>query len=303
MSWTKLSDDFFRHRKTSRLSNEAILVYLFLLTECAAQETDGEVFAPTVRMAIARFGADHSVYDELVRSDMISQAGDGSLWITNYLEYNPSRSEVQQQRQAKTERQDRWRKSRSASRDADVDALQDSLVDGAVDATQDASLSRERVDPVPVPVPLSQTRPQDIPPSSRRSLGENRTMPTKRGSEPSVAYETYPVGWEDADKLSPGALMKRYQEIYGEEGEGRLSAWLSAARKQVHSQPAYLRPCILGWLRGDDPDPVTVAVSTTSPSPSPYRSINASAAANAEKLRAEHGSVASALSQSTGEQP
>lgn len=110
----------------------------------------------------------------------------------------------------------------------------------------------------------------------------------------------YPVGWEDAETLKPGLLLARYREAEGKVGEERLKAWLAAARKPVQSQAAYLRPCILGWLRGDDPD--SIAIPPPQIAPSPTRSINAAAAAQAEALRAEHGSVAAALESFAGKE-
>ena len=119
-------------------------------------------------------------------------------------------------------------------------------------------------------------------------------MTTKgEGLSETIPETRYLTGWEDAEQLRPSTLLARYREHFGTEGEARLSAWLAAARKPVQSQAAYLRPCILGWLRGDEPDPI-VATTPTFALP-PTRSINAAAAAQAEALRAEHGSVAAAI--------
>ena len=111
------------------------------------------------------------------------------------------------------------------------------------------------------------------------------------------AQGAYPPGWDDAEGLSPGALLKRFREVFGAEGEGRIARWLANAKKPVHAQAPYLRPCILGWLRGDDPDPVA------SPPPRaaclPIHEINAAAAAQAESLRSQFGSVGAALNLTT----
>ncbi|WP_395144437.1 hypothetical protein [Armatimonas sp.] len=146
--------------------------------------------------------------------------------------------------------------------------------------------------PSPFPIPYPQTPAPDIIPQT--PIGPRKTMTTEGSVRNKNSPDArYLVGWEDAEQLSPGALLTRYRDAEGEAGEERLTAWLAAARKPVHSQPAYLRPCILGWLRGEDPDPI--AVPPPQLAASPTRSINAAAAAKAEAIRAEHGSVQAAL--------
>ena len=154
--------------------------------------------------------------------------------------------------------------------------------------------------PSPFPIPYPQTPAPDIIPQTPTGSGMVMTMKGEGLSEkqpeahyPELGSSAYPMGWEDAEQLRPGVLLARYREAEGKAGEERLAAWLSAARKPVQSQAAYLRPCILGRLRGDDPDPI--AIPLPKPASSPTRSINAAAAAKAEAIRAEHGSVQAAL--------
>ena len=332
MPWLKLDDAFFDHEKILDRSKDAKLLHLAALTYCAARSPHGVLSPAAVRVCAAKVDTQNSeeVVTELLLANLwetvppdspLQPVPPGSFQIHDFNVYNPTPEQAEatrvfrreeDRRRADAERQRNKRERERQGRPPDdyearlaesearhAHNVTESVTQGVTDSmTCHGVSSRVRPlaatfpSPSPFPIPYPQTPAPDIIPQTPTKT--ERTMTTKGAvlseKQPDVRYL---VGWEDAEKLSAGALLKRYQETYGNGGEERLTAWLTAARKPVQSQAAYLRPCILGWLRGDDSDPITLP--PPKPASSPTRSINAAAAAKAEAIRAEHGSVQAAL--------
>lgn len=101
MTWVRLEDKFPRHRKVADLSDRAFRVYVMGLCLCAEELTDGHISDRNVRVigALLDERRPGRVAQELVDADLWGRNGSGYV-IPNYLEYQPSRSEVESKREA-----------------------------------------------------------------------------------------------------------------------------------------------------------------------------------------------------------
>lgn len=162
MPWAKLDDRFCDHAKVDALLEAseprgaaALGVWVVMLSHSARQSTNGEVS----RRALARYfpgqGTDlaallvtHGLWDE-------HEAG----WsIRGYLDCNPSRADVERQRQTEADRKKAARQ-RSKSKQATARVRPDVPADVPPDVPPDvrpdnpADVARASESPVPVPVP------------------------------------------------------------------------------------------------------------------------------------------------------
>jgi hypothetical protein len=295
MSWAKIDDQLHASEKFAAVSLSATGLWLLCLSWAADRRTDGRLPLGIVRR-LGGTGVD-ILAAELVDANLWEPTESG--WqIHNYLEYNPTRieqeTEDEELKAVRSEAGRRGAESRWHGKNGKsvANAWQNDgkpIANGMANGWQrDAPVIPSPVSPIPIPLPPSPAVIPQTPSSSGMTMkgeGLSENSPENR----------YPMGWEDAEALRPGALMARYREVEGKAGEERLAAWLAAARKPVQSQAAYLRPCILGWLRGDDPDPI--AVPPLKPTTSPIHDINAEVAALAVAARETHGSMAAALGQ------
>lgn len=125
MPWFRLDDSFHSHPKVVAAGNEAVGLFVRCGTYCAQHLTDG--FIPEQVMLL--YGSSE-LADALIRAKLVRRVRGG--WrIPDYLDYNPSGQQVQQERKAKTERQRRWRETK---RRRPVDASTGASRDGRVDA-------------------------------------------------------------------------------------------------------------------------------------------------------------------------
>lgn len=150
MPWVRFDDQFPIHRKVDSLSDPAFRLHVSAIFWCARNLTDGcvpegdlDYAAPRKMKRPDRFVA------ELVGRGLWHPPGQGCEsgrcpapvehgWaIHDYLEFQPSRSKIEKEREAKAERQRRWlekRKTRLVEKPVDRDASTDATVDASKDA-------------------------------------------------------------------------------------------------------------------------------------------------------------------------
>lgn len=107
MTWVRLDDGFWSDPVIDRLGNEAAGVFVRMLTYCGQHLTDGHVPPNAVRYIQAR----PKVLDGLEDYGLIAKNGDG-YYIPKYLEFNPSKEQVEEKRRKDAERQRKARESR-----------------------------------------------------------------------------------------------------------------------------------------------------------------------------------------------
>jgi hypothetical protein len=105
MPWFRLDDSFHSHPKILAAGNEAVGLYVRCGTYAAQYLTNG--FIPD---EIALLYGTRELAEVLVRTKLWRRAR-GGWQMPDYLDYNPSKEAVDNERRATAERQKRWRKA------------------------------------------------------------------------------------------------------------------------------------------------------------------------------------------------
>lgn len=93
MPWVKLSDDFWMHPKIVAVGDNGAGLYARLLSYCGFYLTDGLVPSHMVEMIAAK---NRKGLDALVEQQLIDRLESGAVVIRDYLEYNRSKAEVEE---------------------------------------------------------------------------------------------------------------------------------------------------------------------------------------------------------------
>lgn len=94
MSWVKLDDKFWANPKVQIVGNEAAGAFARMLSFCGDHLTNGRIPDDT-----ARFIARPKVLDLLEEYGFVHRNGSGYV-IPDYLEFNPSREQIEAKREA-----------------------------------------------------------------------------------------------------------------------------------------------------------------------------------------------------------
>ncbi len=132
MSWLRIDDAMIDHPKIAGLSDAAFRAHIEALCYCARHLTDG-----VVPLSVADRIATKAVQNEAKKARLWSQKRD-KIVIKNYLEYNPSRAKVEDDR---AQRSEKARLAAHARWDARSNAPSIDITDAPVPAP---SLSRNR---------------------------------------------------------------------------------------------------------------------------------------------------------------
>jgi hypothetical protein len=108
MAWTKLSDDFYRHRKTRGMSDAARALWLTAASWCGENnDTEGSIPPAGQAVLAAVLGWTDkklvSTAQELVERDLWEDDGDVGYRFNNWLEYNPTKAEAETLHAARSE--------------------------------------------------------------------------------------------------------------------------------------------------------------------------------------------------------
>lgn len=130
MGWTKLDSGWPRNPKVLTLSAEARVADITAWCFCSEQLTDG--WLPPGYLSTVPPG----LIDKLVEAGRFDRHEDGTVWVHDYLEYNPSKDVVHAVRDARSSAaRSRWSKAKSKAKpptSAVQDAQQSVLGDGTV---------------------------------------------------------------------------------------------------------------------------------------------------------------------------
>lgn len=108
MAWVKLDDGFPNNPKVASVSLRARWLHLVAMCYCGRNLTDGALSSRAVRVVVAEADVPRKHVDELHHAGLWDRAADGYL-IHDYLEYNPSRDKVLEDRDAAKRRMQRLR--------------------------------------------------------------------------------------------------------------------------------------------------------------------------------------------------
>lgn len=112
MPWVKLDDGFDEHHAIAPLSGEAVKLLVFSMTYCGRNLTDGFVAAHKAPLLSNTARQKH--IDELVQAGRWEPV-EGGYQIPSFLDFNPSRAKVLDERAQSAERVRKHRESRRSN--------------------------------------------------------------------------------------------------------------------------------------------------------------------------------------------
>lgn len=157
MPWVKLDDDFSDHRKIMAVGPLAAWMHVCALCYCARLLTDGFIPAAQVRK-LADVDDATSLAALLVREGLW-QSAEGGYRIHDYLEYNPSREQVEATKAVRAEAGKQGGIKSGVTRQANVKQFASPVA---------STMYEAKTNPVPVPVPSPDSVPE---PKRKRQRG------------------------------------------------------------------------------------------------------------------------------------
>lgn len=111
MPWVKLDDRFPSHRKIALLSDRAFRLHVSAICWCSENLTDGRITDRELQH-VAHIRGLKATAKQLEDAGLWDRTDDG--WIVHdFLDYNPSREQVQAERKKNAERQERFRRRKN----------------------------------------------------------------------------------------------------------------------------------------------------------------------------------------------
>lgn len=101
MSWAKIDDRFWMHPKVAAVGNAGAGIFSRMLSYCGCYLTNGLVPPEAVALIV---GKDRVVLQRMHDLNMVEIRESGSVFIRDYLDYNPDRDKVEADREAARER-------------------------------------------------------------------------------------------------------------------------------------------------------------------------------------------------------
>lgn len=106
MAHAQLDDLYGDHPKIAGLSDAAFRLHTLGILYCARHTTDGVIAAEEVPRLVRKFRKAALV--ELMDRGLWVNVLDGAFSIHDYLDWNPSREEVERRREAAAKRKRKW---------------------------------------------------------------------------------------------------------------------------------------------------------------------------------------------------
>lgn len=136
MSWVRLDDRFYSHRKVMSVSLAARWLYVAALCVANQHSNNGildQAAQDCLLVAVGRGGSFDVLAEELVKAGLWERHGVTDYAIHDYLEYQPSDEEQRKERAAAAERQRRFRERRHGGHAHD-NASRNGVTNGVVNA-------------------------------------------------------------------------------------------------------------------------------------------------------------------------
>lgn len=110
VSWLRIDDGFIEHGRIEGLSDRAFRLHVAGLCHCAKNLTDGLVTEPSLRSLCGRLRASRKHVSELVDAGLwLEHEARSAHIIRDYLDYNPTRTNVKEKQAGARERMQRVR--------------------------------------------------------------------------------------------------------------------------------------------------------------------------------------------------
>jgi len=239
VTWVRLDDRFDEHPKIVGAGPIGLAVFVRGLCYCARNLTDG--FIPKTVAWKLMYDVDISreaVIDLMIHSKLWERGEDGGFRVHDYLAYNPSRTEVLENREARVEAGRKGGFAKAAKQAAST------LLDDGQPCTSSKPLAKVCPVPVPDPVPLPDPDPGPVPLETHSAPKTGAASP--EGFE--EFWNAYPKSsrhgkaeairaWK-ALRLSPEDVSQVMRSLAA---WGRSRAWLKDAGEFIPWPQKFLR--------------------------------------------------------------
>lgn len=179
MGWVRIDDSFADHEKIIAAGEAAVCLYVCGLTYCAHMLTDGAI---PKRKALVLYPMENAQAkaDRLVEVGLWHDCGD-YYEVHDYLDYQPSREQVENDRKATAVRVGKFRASKAGS---SAEQARNGVSNGHVTPLQErySGVSNgvgngvSNAAPIPIPIPIpEESKSKDVAPE-----GASKPAPTRR---------------------------------------------------------------------------------------------------------------------------
>lgn len=120
MAWVKVDDQFFFKPRARQAGKDGRALFWAGLCYCAANRTDGQIVHGALPFVAAMAEVEQDIAHLLVDVGLWAKDNEG-YEVIDYLKFNPSRAQLDAEREAATERQQRSRSRRASQRDTTSD--------------------------------------------------------------------------------------------------------------------------------------------------------------------------------------
>lgn len=115
--WVRLDVDYFKNPKVLRVGTRGALLHLVSICWSASQLTDGHIPATAVPMLCHEAGVPSTTPSRLVEASLWMPT-EHDFYIKDYLDMNPSRGDIEAERERWRLRQREYRNRRMSQRDS-----------------------------------------------------------------------------------------------------------------------------------------------------------------------------------------
>jgi hypothetical protein len=228
VTWVRIDDGFDEHPKVEALldgddelrSLAAIGLWTLTMSNSGRRLTDGDVSRRTIRRFAQKHGAD--LAERLVGAGMYEAADDGYR-VHDFLDFNPSRSEIEAKRERDRRRKDGGRRSDSDASPDDVAVDSARIPRGrAADAGETrGGVAEESGAPDPSPYPTPRASPPNPPqagssvnfPDRKAGQGNGRRRERDRARQAEHDLAASPTR-EAAEQWPP--VIDRIRDVLGD---------------------------------------------------------------------------------------
>jgi hypothetical protein len=159
VTWVRFDDQTLKHPKVRDLSRDAKFLFIAGSMVSAEHLTDGVLSPALIRQALAHTETDQAAIAELAAAELWHEDTEWPGWyiIHDYLDYNPSKADIEARKEATAERQRRWREQQRELARVEIADAERNGVSNAL---------RNGVSNEPNPVPLNPVTPVPLDPKA-----------------------------------------------------------------------------------------------------------------------------------------
>lgn len=173
--WAKFDDSYFENRKIRRVPGPARFLHMAAIVHCSQLESDGFFLKSDLSLIAAKAGVDtaDAMVAKLIEENLLHDRGE-SYEVHDFLDYNPSHSELEAKRKSGAKRLRNWRSNgkRNTVGNATSNAVTPLISNGVCTGCPDPDLSlRDPTIPEKKEDPVTNTVCNSV--TERRPIGHD----------------------------------------------------------------------------------------------------------------------------------